>query len=193
MSNNKKSNDQRPLWKVLDSKVVVDAEFLKMRQDRLQLPDGRVMPSYFVVEFTPWVNVVAVTSDQKLVMVEQYRHGAQQYTLEIPGGAVDPKDQNDILAAGLRELREETGFAPAGEARVIATHRPNPALQNNFVYTVLANQCEQVGAPQFDEFEDVNLHIVNLVDVREMLKDGRINHSIVLGSLLAANPYLHLV
>jgi ADP-ribose pyrophosphatase len=186
------SVSDRPDWKILETKEIIKAPFLRVRHDRVELPDGRVMPSYYVIEFSPWVNIIALTPDRKLLMVEQYRHGIGQYTLEIPGGATDPGHDVDPIAAGLRELREETGYAPKKAAQVIATHSPNPALQSNACYTVLAEDCVRVGDPEPDPFEDIKIHEMPLTDVAAMVRDGRIYHSIVLGSLLAANPLLRI-
>ena len=178
-------------WKILKSEKLVSTPFTTLRQDQLELPDGRVMPKYFVMEFTDWVNIVAITPDQKLVMVEQYRHGWGDYTLEIPGGASNPHEDKDMLAAGLRELLEETGYS-SQRAEVIAKHTPNPALQSNHVYTVLVQDCVKVAEPHLDPFEDIEVKLIDLREIPALISSGKIHHSIVLASLLAANSKIKI-
>lgn len=177
---------EKPVWKTLASQVLIEGGFVRVRKDQLELPDGRKMPQYFVLEFTPWVNIVATTTAGELVMVEQYRHGLGRPTLEIPGGAVEPGEDPKI--GGLRELREETGYAPKDPTRVeiLAQHAPNPSLQNNWAYTLWVPGCEQVQKQEMDEFEDVRVHVIPPQQVAGWIDDGTIHHSIVLGSLFIA-------
>ena len=84
---------------------------------------------FYVLDACDWVNVVAVTEDGRMVFVEQYRHGVERTTLEIPGGMVDAEDPSPEAAAR-RELLEETGFA-SEDWRLIGTVDPNPAIQSN--------------------------------------------------------------
>ena len=116
---------------------------LRQRQAR-----SRVNPSkhgtFVYLDTGDWVNVIALTADEQVVLVEQYRHGLRRVTLEIPGGMVDGDE--GPLAAGQRELREETGYAGQG-ARLIGRVSPNPAILTNWCHTLLVTEVERVGDP----------------------------------------------
>ena len=124
-------------WKVLKSKEILKLGFFRMRDDECELPDGRVMPHYYVIEFADWVNVLPITTDGQVIAVEQFRHGSDLVHLEIPGGSLDPRTGETPETAGSRELLEETGYAPA-KMIYCGYHYPNPALQNNKLHTFLA-------------------------------------------------------
>ncbi len=176
-------------WKVLDSKELFKAGFFKLRTDRCELPDARVMPHYYVFEFRDWVNVVAVTKSQQMILVEQYRHACEEVALEIPGGSTDPQDANDHAQAASRELIEETGYQ-AKKLLYVGRHRPNPAMQNNWMHTYLALECEKIAEQSLDPFEDMRVLLVPIKEAYEMTLDGRINHSIVMASMLMARQQL---
>src|SRR6185369_14016878 len=113
---------------------------------------------FFVLESVNWVNVIAVTPDEQLVMVEQYRHGSNTVELEIPGGMMDEGDVSPE-ATGARELQEETGYA-GGKARLIGEIFPNPAIMSNRCFTVLIENCRCLHEVQFDHGEDLATRLV---------------------------------
>jgi 8-oxo-dGTP pyrophosphatase MutT (NUDIX family) len=171
-------------WKVLSSEEVHLAGFFRLRRDRCELPDGRVMPRYYVVEFPDWVNVVPITKDGQVVMVEQYRHGAGETFLEIPGGMThSPKE--DHLSGGRRELAEETGYE-ANEWIYCGHQFPNPALQNNKLHTYLALDCEFAGKQHLDPFEDLKVKLMPLREVQAAFHAGEFKHALISVSLQLA-------
>lgn len=176
-------------WKVLSTKELFKSGFFKLRVDKCELPDGRVMPHYYVMEFPDWVNIVPVTEDNKIVLVEQYRQASGEVCLEIPGGSLDPRLNEDPKRAVLRELLEETGYAP-DDLRLLGVHRPNPAMQNNRMHTYIGYGCRIVQEPDLDPFEDIHVVTRTIPEVVDMILDGRINHTIVVASLLYALPAL---
>jgi ADP-ribose pyrophosphatase len=176
-------------WKVLSTTEIYRTSFFKFRTDKCELPDGRVMPNYYVMEFPEWANIVPVTEDGKIVLVEQYRHAANEVSIEIPGGSTDPHIKEDANKAALRELLEETGYVP-DDVRLIGVHRPNPAMQNNRMHTYIGFNCKKMQAPQLDPFEDIRVVTYSVPEVMEMIFTGQINHSIVVASILYALPIL---
>ncbi len=180
-------SDKSRFWKVLKSRELFKSNFFRFRSDECELPDGRVMPNYYVMEFTDWVNVIPVTEDNKIVLVEQYRHAAKAVCLEVPGGAADPGE--DPKRAAIRELREETGFVPE-DVRLVGVHHPNPAMQNNKMHTFVAYGCKLVESPEPDEFEDIRVVTKEIPEVIDMILKGEMTHSIIIASILLALPSL---
>jgi 8-oxo-dGTP pyrophosphatase MutT (NUDIX family) len=176
-------------WKVLSSKEIFKTSIFRFRTDECELPDGRVMPNYYVMEFPDWVNVVPVTDDNRIVLIEQYRQAAAETFLEIPGGSTDPEDGEDTKAAAIRELREETGYV-SEDVRLVGVHHPNPAMQNNRMHTYVAYGCKLKEQPSWDAFEDIKVVTKTIPEVVDMVLTGKITHSIVVASLLLALPAL---
>src|SRR5450432_1853523 len=126
-------------WKTIRSKLIGDFRIFTLRSDLKISPRTGKEHDFFILDSVNWVNVVAVTPDQQLVMVEQYRHGSNTVELEIPGGLMDA-GETDPVATGVRELREETGYA--GEnPRLLGRIWANPAILSNITYTVLIENC----------------------------------------------------
>jgi 8-oxo-dGTP pyrophosphatase MutT (NUDIX family) len=131
--------------------------------------------------FPSWVNIVAVTAGGELLLIRQYRFGTNRIELEIPGGAVNLGE--DPLAAGERELLEETGYA--GEnGRIIGKVCPNPAIQNNFCYTVLVENVRKISEPQQDDMEDIEVLTLPQKEVEALMTNGIIEHGLVLNALM---------
>lgn len=176
-------------WRSLSSKELFKTTFFRFRSDQCELPDGRVMPNYYVMEFPDWVNIVPVTEDNKIILVEQYRHANGEVTLEFPGGSTDPRLKEDPAKGALRELLEETGYVP-DEVRLIGVQAPNPAMQNNKMHTFIGLGCKKLHEPKLDPFEDIRVVALPIPDVIDKVLSGEINHSVVVASLLYALPML---
>jgi ADP-ribose pyrophosphatase len=168
-------------WKKVGSKPVGDFRIFKMRADTAVNPRTGEEHDFYVIDSVNWVNIVAVTSDQKLVMVEQYRHGSNTVELEIPGGMMDPHE-NDPVVTAVRELREETGYE--GEnARELGKIWSNPAIFSNTTYTVLIENCELKHGLEFDSGEDLITRLVPVDEIPGLIADGKISHSLVVVAL----------
>ena len=123
------------------------------------------------------MNVIAVTPDNHLVMVEQVRHGTNTIELEIPGGMMDAHDPSPVIT-GIRELKEETGYE--GEnARVLGEVFPNPAIMSNTCYTVLVQNCRLKHDIQLDGGEDMITRLVPVSEIADKVAGGKIRHSLV--------------
>jgi ADP-ribose pyrophosphatase len=177
-------------WKVLNTEEIFKAHFYRLRTDKCELPDGRIMPNYYVMEFTDWVNIVPITSDDKVILVEQYRHAIGKVTLELPGGAISAKGGHESPElAAIRELQEETGYVPE-EVRFVGKHRPNPAMQNNYLHTYVALGCTLEGQQKLDPFEDIKIVTRTIPEVIDMVFDGTIEHSLIIASLFKSLRFL---
>ena len=170
----------KPLWRRLWSQPLGDFKIFTVRRDRIVSPRTSEEHDFYVLDGADWINVIALTPEKRILLVEQYRHGTESFTLEIPGGAVDQRDASPLDAAR-RELLEETGHAADAWEDLGFVH-PNPAIQSNRCFTFLARGCRRVAEPSFDPGEDIEVVEAGREEVREMLRDGRISHSLVVAA-----------
>lgn len=166
-----------PPWSVLSSAAAFHTPIFTLRKDRVRAPRNGTEHDFYVLEAADWVNVIALTDAQQVVLVRQYRHGSAEVGIEIPGGVIEP--QEPPFDAAKRELLEETGFASDNwsELGVVA---PNPAIQNNRTWTYLARGARKVAELDLDPAEDIEVSLVALAQIPEMLRQGAISHSLVL-------------
>jgi ADP-ribose diphosphatase len=166
-------------WKRISSKKIADCRIFKVREDLSERESDKKRSTFFVLENPDWVNIIAVTKDKKVVLIEQFRHGSDEVILEIPGGMVD--ENEDAETAARRELLEETGFS-SGEFKLLGRSQPNPAIQNNTLYHFLALDCEKIQEPAFDEHESLVTKLVSLKEIKKLILTGKISHSLVLAA-----------
>lgn len=168
-------------WKTIASRSLGDFRVFRIRQDQRVSPRTDTAHDFIVLDAVDWVNVIALTPDQQLVMIEQYRHGTETVELEIPGGVMDPHEQSPVETA-VRELREETGYA-GEDARILGRVHPNPAIMSNTCYTVLVENCQLRHAVQFDHAEDLITRLVPVAELPRLVAAGKIQHALVVVAL----------
>lgn len=144
--------------------------------EKCKLPHGHVIDPYFVLEMSTWIIVFAITEDGNVVLVEQYRHGTEKMSLEIPAGIMEKSDK-DPLEAVKRELLEETGYA-SEEIEQIGVLAPNPAIQNNYQYCFLAKNAKKVAEQDLDDGEHLEVVLKSIEKVLELIENGTIDHSL---------------
>ncbi len=170
----------KPVWRRVRSEPLGDFKIFKIRRDRIVSPRTDEEHDFYVLDGSDWINVIPLTPSGGILLVEQYRHGTESVTLEIPGGAMDPRDASPLDAAR-RELLEETGHAADSWESLGFVH-PNPAIQSNRCHTFLARGCRRVAEPSLDPGEDIAILEAGPDEVRAMLRDGRISHSLVVAA-----------
>jgi 8-oxo-dGTP pyrophosphatase MutT (NUDIX family) len=138
-----------------------------------------------VINAPDWVNVVAVTTDRQIVMVRQFRYGIDDFSVEIPGGVIEPGE--DPVVAGARELEEETGFTGTS-ARLLGSVRPNPAIQSNRCHFVLVENARLTHPLAWDDDEELQAFTLPVEKVYELAHHGGIVHALVLNALLLFEP-----
>lgn len=149
-------------------------------EDRVRAPHNGQEHDFVRIEARDWVNVLPVTPEGDFVFVRQYRHGTDAFSLEIPGGIIDPQDASPEAAAR-REMREETGFDTTDLVR-LGVVDTNPALFNNRCYTILARDVRPTGTVAFDETEDLEVVRVRPADVPGLVQRGIITHALVVAA-----------
>ncbi|MHB8524237.1 MAG: NUDIX hydrolase [Limisphaerales bacterium] len=168
-------------WRKTGSQPAGDFRIFTIRADRKISPRTGQTHDFFILDSVDWVNVIAVTPDQQLIMVEQYRHGTDTVELEIPGGMMDA-GETSAIEAGSRELREETGYR-GSPAQVIGKIFPNPAIMSNTCYTLLVENCELKHAVEFDHSEDLITRLVPVADLPQLVAGGKVRHALVMVAL----------
>lgn len=168
-------------WLTLHSKPVGQFRIFNIRSEIRRSPRTGQEHDFFLIDCTNWVNVIAVTPDGMLVMIEQFRHGSNTVELEIPGGMMDPHELSP-LKTGERELREETGFE-GDPAVLIGEIFPNPAIMTNLCHTVLVRNCALRHPTAFDHGEDIETRLVAVDEIPSLIATGRIKHSLVVVAL----------
>ncbi|MFO8090300.1 MAG: NUDIX hydrolase [Desulfatiglandaceae bacterium] len=166
-------------WKSLFQSRDNSHGIVTIRTDRAVSPRTGDAHDFFVLETPPWVNIIPVTADRRVVMVRQYRHGTGEVTLEIPGGIVEKEDSPE--SGALRELEEETGYTSSSVSLLGAVH-PNPAIQDTVCYTYLALNAIRVGEQRLDEKEDIEVVLRPLEDIPSLILKGYITHALVLAA-----------
>ena len=169
-------DDSQLAWRRVRSEPVADCRVFTVRRDTSADPRGAGEHDFYVVEAPDWINVIPLTDGGEVVFVEQYRHGTESISLEIPGGMVDPgEDPRDTAA---RELLEETGYA-AREVIFLGKTRPNPAIQDNWIHTFVARGVEYRHEPLNEGTERTRVRLVPLGLVPPMIASGQIDHALV--------------
>lgn len=167
-------------WKVLESEYLVRRPWLTARRDRLELPDGRIIPEYYVLEYPDWVNVIAITKDGQFVMERQYRHAARKISLELPCGVME--EGETPLEAAQRELLEETGFG-GGQWKKLMELSPNPSAMSNTTHCFLAIGVEKIAEQHLDETEELSVLFMTKEEVNRMLNENQICQALMVAPL----------
>jgi ADP-ribose pyrophosphatase len=169
-------------WKKNSEKTVYDCGFLRVSLRESSSPlTGKPHP-FYILSTRDWVNIVALAEDGKILTVSQFRQGSGEVGLEIPGGAVDSKAEAPLQAAQ-RELLEETGHE-AGEWLLLGKIRPNPAILDNTCYIFLAQKIRKTADLKLDEAEELEVGFHDQEEIMEMVREGKIQHALVLDALL---------
>jgi 8-oxo-dGTP pyrophosphatase MutT (NUDIX family) len=166
---------------MLDDRLLNPCRVWDLRQRRYRNPVSGAEGDFFYLDSRDWGLVLALTPEREVVLVRQFRWGSDEFSWEIPGGIVERGE--DPAEAGLRELREETGYT-AEAARVIGSCRPNPAILNNHAHIVLAENARPGSATDWDEHEEMEVRTVPLDEVMRMAADGTMTHALALNALL---------
>ena len=175
-------------WKITNSKLVLNNQWCKVRQDEVKLPNGEIIKDYFVNIRPDIALVFPVTKEQEIVFVRQYRHGVGKILLELPAGAFDP-DQEDSLNAAARELEEETGYL-AKKLIKLATLYDNPVKDTNKIELVIALDVSPLGKQKLDITEEIEVVLIPAQEVKKRIATGEICVSGSIAAIFLAIDFL---
>jgi len=164
-------NNNSLRWKLLSSEYIHKGKWATLRIDKCEMPNGLIVDDYYVLEYGTWVNGVAITENNEVLMVEQYRHAADIISLEIPGGVVD--EGENPQEALRRELLEETGYR-FDDFELLCIVSPNPSTGNNQVYSYLAKGGKKVQEQSLDDAEEINVKKYTIDEIKQLLAENKI-------------------
>lgn len=168
-------------WEIVSSEYIAHRPWLTARKDAVRLPDGRINPEYWILEFPDWVNVIAITKDGKFIMERQYRHGAGKTGWELPCGVIEKGEEP--LEAAKRELEEETGYG-GGEWSHLMSLSPNPSNHTNMAHTFVARGVEKVSSPHLDATEDLSVYLLDEADLKDILNRNDMIQALMVAPLM---------
>ena len=168
-------------WKILSSEYLIKRPWLTARRDVVELPNGRINPEYYVLEYPTWINVTAITKDGDMILVRQFRHALGQTNFEIVAGVVEKGEEP--LEAAKRELLEEAGYG-GGEWKELTVISANPSTTTNLTHCFLATGVEKISQQHLDATEDIEVYIFKQEEVKEMVHKGEFVQSLMLVPLL---------
>lgn len=167
-------------WETVSSEYLFRRPWLTVRHDKVRLPDGRINPEYYVLEYPDWINILAITEDGKFVFERQYRHGLGKTCYEIPAGVIEQGETP--LEAARRELQEETGYGE-GEWSPLMTISGNPSTTSNITHCFLARGVKKISGQHLDATEDITVCLLDETQVKDLLVNDQIRQALMAAPL----------
>jgi ADP-ribose pyrophosphatase len=181
----KNDTTSEPSWLSVDAgahdQTLVENWLFRLRRERFQSRTSGKTHDYFVTHMANGVHAIAVTGEQQVVMVRQFRAGSRRDSLETPGGLLDPGE--GPCAAGARELLEETGYS-GDPPELLGTIFPIPALLSMRISTIVIRNARRVAEPHLDPSEELSLVLVPVEKISELILTGQIDHGVCVAGLL---------
>lgn len=159
-------------WNLLHSTMVLNHRWCKVRQDKIQLHNGKIIDDYFVNIKPEVALILPITSTKEIIFVRQYRHAVGEFFIELPAGSFDPAEESAEVAA-IRELQEETGYT-AQQVTKIATLYDKPSKDTNNIHLFIAENVVKSGEQNLDVTEEIEVILIPLESVREKILQGEI-------------------
>jgi len=168
-------------WTVTRSRYIHRDRWISLRADDCVTAEGVEIAPYYVLEYPDWVVIVAIDEQDRIILVEQYRHGWGILSLELPTGGIDPGDP-DPIAAAARELAEETGYV-SSDWQYLTAIAPNPSNMANKCHFLLARSARLETMPQDNPTERLRVLPRPVEEVVAMARAGVIVQSMHVAAL----------
>ncbi len=167
-------------WQVLSTTSVLNTPFLRVHSERVQLPNGVILPDYYIIDNRGWVGIVPITPDGLFLINRQYKHGIGEYVLEFPAGGIDDGEDDPLVAAN-RELMEESGYSTKPDKiELLAEMIANPTSAVTRIWWYLAHDVRKTGAQKLDPAEEIENSLVtpaellHLIHTRQFSVQGQV-------------------
>ena len=172
-------SEQAEGWRRVSSKTIVETPIFTVKENGFVRDGDDKRVPFYSVDVPDWINVIAITPNNEVVLIKQYRQGVEEMVIEIPSGMVDGDEPAE--SAARRELLEETGYE-AEEWSLLGVTLPNPAFHNNRIHHFLARGAKWIKEPELDENESVATTVKSLEDAHRLISDGKMAHSMVVAA-----------
>ncbi len=163
---------KRPFWKRLRSTYLIDSTYLKIRRDEIELPDGTVLPDYYIREARGFAIVIARTATGRFLAIEQYRYASDDVGLEFVAGSLEGAE--DPLHCARRELREETGYE-APDWRLLGEFRPDPVRSTSTAHLFFADGAFRAGEPALEPTEQIEATELTIEELLAAVRERRMH------------------
>lgn len=171
-------------WTVKRRQYLLKRPWITLREDHVVLPHGAEMEEFHVVEYPDWAATVCLNQNEDLVFVEQYRHGIERSSLELPAGVIEPNESP--LEAARRELLEETGYV-SDHWSSLGACSTDPSNHSNYAHLFVCTDAVRIQDPDYDDEELLATRIIRKTDVSALIRDRSIVHGIHLTALMFAH------
>ena len=174
-------------FKTLSKKYISNHKYFTARKDSYEMPSGKIVDPYFVVEMPDSAMAVAFTAENKIILIEQYRHPINEMSIELPGGFID--ENEDIETAIARELSEETGYSFT-HFHYLGKSYSNPGVLNNATDMFLATGGKKTSEQTLDPNEEISILLKSPEEVKMMIAKREFKQSLHELCLYRAFEYL---
>jgi 8-oxo-dGTP pyrophosphatase MutT (NUDIX family) len=168
-------------WETLSKEFIGNFKIFDIFQYERKHPKTKKISKFYGLNSSNWVNIIPITKENEIILVEQYRHGSDVPEIEIPAGLIEPNEKP--IVAAMRECMEETGYKGKEEPVFLGKVKPNPAFLNNYCFHYLWLNCEKKYEQSLDENEDINIIKIPFNQIKTMIENNEINHSLVISAL----------
>lgn len=171
--------------------MVLNEKWFRVRKDKIRLPNGKIIDDYFVWDSPDVCTVVPITTDEKFILVKQYKHAAGKIVTEFPAGVIESKSSPRKTAR--RELEEETGYI-AKKLKFLGKFELDPTKRVGKLYIYLAEKAAPTGHQKFDETEEIEVLAKSYKEVTKLIFKGKITDpSSIAAFFLLTKKYPKLV